>query len=132
MPTKTKRLGGQLSAGMARQTAPSTGSDGCDITPWNTLYGDRVPKEYNLRVGGSAAANITGATLWLYFADSATWEEVGLLGDNGDGLITITSSTQIHTEIVHRVGLAQRMAVVGTWSAGTPFASCEPLEEEDL
>ena len=120
----------RLTMGMARTTAPATGSDGCDISSWATLYGDRTPTNYLLTVGGSQAATVTGAALWLYFADTALWAEVGFLGDNSDGNITVTSATQVHEEVINRIGLASRMAVVGTWSAGTPSASCEPLEEE--
>lgn len=128
MSNSVKRLTNfRLTTGMARTTAPSTGSDGCDISSWGAIYGDRVPENYYLYLGSSAACTLTGAQLWLYFADRAAWSMVGNL--NQGAAITITGASQDYCEIVHRVGTAQRMAVVGSWSAGTPAAACEPVEE---
>lgn len=128
MTATAKRLtANRLTTGMARTTAPSSGSDGCDITSWAALYGDRVPRDYLLYLSSSAAATITGAALWLYFADRAAWTNVGLL-NGATGTVTIVGAAQDYSEVVSYVGLASRMAVVGTWSAGTPAASCEPIE----
>lgn len=130
MADRVKRLTDKrLTTSMFRTSAPSTSGHGCDISSWKGIYGDRPPRKYFLFVGGDQAMNITSPSLWLYFPDRAAWSNVGAL--NGGSTIVVVGASQDYCEEVHNIGLATRMAVVGTPSVGTGSAACEPVEEEE-
>ena len=127
MPNKSRRASAdQRLTGLARTAAPSTSGHGAAIpASWRTLLDGKPPEEYMLRLGGDAAATLTGATLWFYFTDLAYWTNVGAL--NGGTAITITGAAQDYSEVVRKLGMADRVAVVGTWSAGTGAVTAEPI-----
>lgn len=124
------RKSGIAIAGGAR---PAAAGDGVDISSWHQIYGSYSPQMFTIFVNGSAAATVSsptgganGAEVWMYFADLAKWELIGWLNDKNS--ITVVGANQGWSQNLQFTGIGDKIAVAGTWSAGTPDVQIEPLE----
>lgn len=119
----------KITAASAIGARPTLVTHGADITPWRkSLF---TPPDAVVLIDGSVAADLTspaggteGVELWGYIR--SLWKFLGVL--KAGGTIHIVSATQGHAEQVTDVGLADRLAIAATVSAGASTATFAPLE----
>ena len=121
---------GNASALQTIGARPTLSSDGVDITSWSTAGGGG-PIAAACLIDGSAGATIaspTGGTagpeVWAYIL--AQWYLVGYL--NNGVTIPIDGDTQGFATQLSGIGIATRLYVAGTVSAGTATAKYVPME----
>lgn len=124
---------------------PALATDGADVTAW---YSSNASGPFAMvLLDGSVAANLTAPAgggnaveLWglFPFATGAIvisgvnyqWFKIGVL--NQGNLIAVVDDSHGYAEEFKHVGVARRLAVAATVSAGNATATFVPLETNDL
>ncbi len=118
-----------ITAGTVVGARPTVAGDGVDITPWRkSAY---TPELALVQLTGTLAASLLapatgndGVELWGYV--NGIWCFMGAL--KGGAAIAIVGATQGHAEEVQHVGIATRLAIAATVSAGVVTATFTPIE----
>jgi hypothetical protein len=118
-----------LTLGAVVGARPSAAGDGVDIAAWRkSAY---TPELAVVLLDGTLAAGLTapgggadGVELWGYV--NSLWKFMGSLKSGGQ--INIIGATQGYAEEVQHVGIATRLAIAATVSAGVVTATFAPLE----
>ncbi len=108
---------------------PALVTDGVDITTWRTS--SYAPPLAVVLIEGSAAADLTSPTgadgVELWGLIQAKWKFLGVL--KSGATIHIISADLGHAEEIEHVGIATRLFVAATVSAGNVTAKFAPLEQ---
>ena len=110
-----------IESAQATLPAPTGASDGVAVD-----FGESSPQLYLLGISGSTTISLTDASIWGY--RNGAWSQITPL-NNGDAIAL--TSTGGRCFMLYALGVFDRLALVGTVSAGTVTAVVTPLQERE-